>query len=237
MDLVDVMRTSGAAREFAPDPVPDDVLHRVLDVARFAPSGGNRQGWRVIVVRDPAVRRRLRDLARLGWREYVAHLEAGVVPFAPTEGGRWSGPAVDLQVARAIDRPAAFVDDLDAVPILLVITVELGALAVLDAGLDRQSIVGGGSIYPFVQNLLLAARNEGLGGVMTTFLCREEPAAKEVLGMPDGVALAAVVALGRPVRQVTRLRRREVEEFTRVDRYDGAPFRVSGPGGSAGSAP
>jgi nitroreductase len=104
--------------------------------------------------------------------------------------------------------------------------VELSQLAVVDNGLDRQSIVGGASVYPFCHNVLLAARDAGLGGVITTVLCRQEPAVKELLGIPDGHALAALVALGHPVREITRLRRAAVEEFTSVDRFDGEPFRV-----------
>jgi nitroreductase len=70
MDLIEALRTTGAAREFRDEPVPDEVLAKVLDNARFAPSGGNRQGWRVIVVRDPSARKRLRDLYLEGWYEY-----------------------------------------------------------------------------------------------------------------------------------------------------------------------
>lgn len=224
MELSDILRTNGAVRAFDDRPVEDAVLSGVLDDARFAPSGGNRQGWTVIVVRDPALRRRIRDLSVLGWREYVAHVRAGVVPFSPTDDGRWHGAPVDLAEARETPAPAPFVDGLDRVPVLLVVTVDLRALAVTDVDLDRQSIVGGGSIYPFVHNILLAARDRDLGGVLTTFLCRQEPVAREVLALPAHVGIAAVVALGYPVHRATRLSRRQVEEFTRVDRYDGAPF-------------
>src|SRR5690606_7393842 len=84
-------------REFTDEPVPDDVLARVLDTARFAPSGGNRQGWRVVVVEDPAVRRRLRDLYLDGWYPYLAMRAAGLTPWAPVtdrgpRSGPWSGP-------------------------------------------------------------------------------------------------------------------------------------------------
>jgi nitroreductase len=228
MELREAMRTNGAVREFRADPVPAAVLHAILDAARFAPSGGNRQGWTVIVVDDPAARAAIRDLSVLGWREYVAYVRAGLVPFAPGDDGRWHGPAVDLTHAREEAAPAPFVDTLDAAPALFVVTVDLRTLAITDIDLDRQSIVGGGSIYPFVQNILLAARDVDLGGVMTTFLCRQEPAARELLALPDHVGIAAVVALGYPAARATKLRRRPVEEFARVDRYDGAPFTPSG---------
>ncbi|MGO9874216.1 MAG: nitroreductase family protein [Acidimicrobiia bacterium] len=218
------MRTTPATRDFIDAPVPDELLYSLLDAARFAPSGGNRQGWHVVVLKDPAVRARIRDLYVIAWREYMAHVARGLVPFAPLDAGRWTGPAVDLDEARATPAPMEFSDHLDRVPVLLVLVVELAALAVMDNGLDRQSIVGGASVYPFAHNILLAARDAGLGGVMTTVLCREEAAVREVLGLADGYAVAALVALGHPVKHVTRLRRESVEKFTTIDRVDGQPF-------------
>jgi nitroreductase len=147
-----------------------------------------------------------------------------MVPFAPLDEGRWSGPAIDLEEARATEAPMPFSDHLDEVPVLLAVVVELSQLAVIDNGLDRQSIVGGASVYPFCHNVLLAARDAGLGGVITTALCRQEPAVKELLGIPDGWALASLVALGHPARTITKLRRQPVEEFTTVDRFEGRPF-------------
>ncbi|MDQ3761034.1 MAG: nitroreductase family protein [Actinomycetota bacterium] len=225
MELYEVMRTTSATRAFTSEAVPDAVLHRILDHARFAPSGGNRQGWHVVVLRDPEIRRRIRELYSLSWREYMAHVDAGLVPFAPRECGRWTGPAVDLDAARELPRPNDFADTLDTVPVLLLLIAHLGSLACVDNGLDRQSIVGGGSIYPFAQNILLAARNEGLGGVLTSVLVRQEPAVRELIGIPDDHAVAGLIALGHPVRAVRKLRRRPVEQFTTVNRFDGSGFK------------
>jgi nitroreductase len=224
VELYEVMRTTPATRAFTGDAVPDVVLYRILDHARFAPSGGNRQGWHVVVLRDPEIRRRIRELYQLGWREYMAHVEAGLVPFAPRECGRWTSPAVDLGAAREVPRANDFADILDTVPVLLVLIAHLGSLACVDNGLERQSIVGGGSIYPFGHNILLAARNEGLGGVLTSVLVRQEPAVRELIGIPEDHAIAGLIALGRPVRTVRKLRRRPVEQFTTVDRFDGPGF-------------
>src|SRR5688500_20101972 len=105
MELRDAMRTTPATRELTDEPVSDEVLRDILEVARFAPSGGNRQGWHVIVLKDPDVRRRIRDLYVLGWREYVAHMRDGLVAFAPGDDGHWAGPAVDLDEARATPAP------------------------------------------------------------------------------------------------------------------------------------
>jgi nitroreductase len=224
VELYEAMRTTPATRAFLEEPVPDEVVHRILDNARFAPSGGNRQGWRVIVLKDPETRRRIRDLYVLGWREYMAHVREKLVPFAPREHGRWPGPAVDLEVARATPAPNDFGDHLDTVPVLMVLAADLHVLATVDNGLDRQSIVGGGSIYPFGHNVLLGARNEGLGGVLTSVLARQEPAVREVLGLPEQYAVAGLIALGRPEKTITKLKRNPVEDFAVLDRFDGTPF-------------
>jgi nitroreductase len=218
MELSDVMRTTAAVREFTDDPIPPEVLHRVLDDARFAPSGGNQQGWHVTVVRDPAIRREIGRLSSVSWNRYLSEQKAGYRAFSVVD------PAPP-DVPRDPDLPGhAVLDRIEAVPEVLVVTVDLRTLAVLDRDLDRPSVVGGASIYPFVHNILLAARNQGLAGVMTTSLVSEEPEAAALLHLPRDHAIVAVIALGTPVHQPTRLRRRAVEEFTTVDRIDGPPL-------------
>jgi nitroreductase len=224
VELYDAMRTTPATRAFTDEPVDDAVLRRMLEHARFAPNGGNRQGWRVVVLRGSAVRLRIRELYQLGWREYAEHVRQGLVPFAPKDDGRWLGPAIDLAAARQTPAPNEFGDNLEHVPALLLIVAELGVLACVDNGLDRQSIIGGGSIYPFCHNLLLAARNEGLGGVLTSVLARQEDEVRELLGIPNGYGVAGLLALGHPVKVITKLRRAPVEEFTVVDHFDGPAF-------------
>jgi nitroreductase len=219
MDLTEVMRTTAACRDFTPEPVDDETVRRILDVARFAPSGGNRQPWRIVVIAEPALRAAIAHLYTLSWREYWAYVERGRVPFAPDEDGNWDGSDVDLVAARERPAPDRFGDQLATVPVMLVLLVHLGSLAVTDNGLARQSIVGGASIYPFGHNVLLAARNEGLGGVMTTVLCRQEEAVQELLDVPRRFAVAGLIVLGHPVRQIVKLRRNPVESFMFVDRF------------------
>jgi nitroreductase len=224
VELYEAMRTTPATRAFTDEPVDDATLFRMLDNARFAPGGGNRQAWRVIVLKDPAIRLRIRELYQLGWREYTEHVRRGLVPFAPIDHGSWTGPAIDLEEARGIPADLEFSDHLERHPVVLVILAELPALACLDNGLGRQSIIGGGSIYPFCHNVLLAARNEGLGGVLTSVLARQEPAVRELLEFSDEYGIAGLMALGRPQKVITKLRRAPVEEFTTVDRFDGPAF-------------
>ncbi len=224
MDLIETLRTTGAVREFTPDPVDDDVLERILDSARFAPSGGNRQGWHVIVFRDPDMRRRLRDLYLPGWYEYLAMRSRGLVPWAPVTDEAAEAEALAQAPAIAADaakKPGGFAEHLDEVPVLLVVLADLRALAAVDRGFTRYTFAGGASVYPFVWNVLLAARAEGLSGVMTTMPIRREEEVKELIGAPEHLSLAAVVALGHPVRQPTRLTRGSVASFTTVDRFDG----------------
>src|SRR3546814_14814786 len=105
MELSEVMRTTGSIRELTDEPVAPEVLHAVLDSARFAPSGGNRQGWHVVVARSPEVRRRLSEHYAMAWREYAAHAQAGLVPFAPGPDGPRHGPQLDPPPAQRAAHP------------------------------------------------------------------------------------------------------------------------------------
>ncbi len=227
MDLSEALRATAAIRDFRPEPVPDPIVHRVLDTARFAPSGGNRQGWRVIVVNDPTTRAHLRDLYLAGWYEYLAQIEAGLVPWAPITDEPAEARAIANAPAvaeRAAHDPGGFAEHLDTVPVMLVVLADLRALAAVDKGADRYTFAGAASIYPFAWSLLLAARDEGLGGVITTMPIRREHDVRSLLGVPDELALAAVIALGYPSHQPRRLTRQPVDEFATVDRFDGPPF-------------
>jgi nitroreductase len=110
---------------------------------------------------------------------------------------------------------------------LLVVTVDLAYVAAMDQNLDRIRVVSGASVYPLVWNILLAARNDGYGGTITTMAIPEEEQLRDLLGIPAGHAVAALVPMGKPVKQLTKLRRRPVEEFTTRDRFDGEPFSVT----------
>ena len=223
MELSDVMRTMGAVREFTDEPVEDRMIFEILDNARFAPSGGNRQGWRAILVQDPQLRLGLRDLYLPGWDEYLAMGRAGLVPWAPLTDREAEAKALRDAPASAAKR-GAFAERLHEVPVLIVLLADLRALAAVDRDLDRYTLVGGASIYPFAWNILLAARERGLGGVMTTMLTRQEAQVRALLAVPEEYAVAAALALGHPARRPTKLRRASVEEFTTVDRFDGAGF-------------
>ncbi|OBK14742.1 nitroreductase family protein [Mycobacterium asiaticum] len=219
MDLYDVMRSTFAAREFTDAPLPDDVLYRILDNARFAPSGGNRQGAHVTVVRDLDTRRRIAELSAPASRRYFAQQAAGESPWNPLHAS-----AVPQDVIDRTDFPQQFLTPLVKGSVVLVISVDLGVVAALDQDLDRVGLASGGSVYPLVWNILLAARNEGFGGTITTMAIPQEPRLQKLLGIPQTHAVAAVVPLGKPVRQLTKLRRQPVADFVTRERFDGATF-------------
>ena len=125
------------------------------------------------------LRRQLADLSAANWARYLAESAAGYRAFNPID----PAPA-DIPIPDGLaEHP--MLAAIETVPEVLVITVDLRVLAVLDRDLDRFSVIGGASIYPFVHNILLAARNQGLGGVLTTFLAASEPEAAPLLGLPE----------------------------------------------------
>lgn len=216
MELYDVMRTTFACREFEPDPVPDEILQRIVEHARFAPSGGNRQGWRIINITDVALKERLADLSLPAATRYLLQMEAGESPLNTIH----PSAVTDEQVAQA-PSPDWLVAHIRNAPTLLVITVDLALVASMDKDLQRIGLVGGGSIYPLAWNLLLAARNEGYGGTMTTWGVACEPDIQALLGIPGHWAVAAIMPLGKPVKQLTRLKRKPVDEILFTNSWTG----------------
>jgi nitroreductase len=212
VELYEAMRCAPTTRRFGSAPVPPKTLHRVFENARFAPSGGNRQSWRVIVVRDAATRRALRDLYLPHWRTYMESTGGAQIIARPED--------FDPGVVRRVRQADAFAENLHEVPTHLVVCSNLADLATVDAGLDRPSIVGGASVYPFVQNVLLGLRAEGLGAALTTLLAPAEPEVKRLLAIPDGVAIAAYVLVGeRADPWPKQLARKPVDQFAFAERY------------------
>jgi nitroreductase len=219
VELYEVMRTTSAVRQFTNDPLPDEILYTILDNARFAPSGGNRQGTRIVIIRDRGTRQALVDLTIPGAKKYVAQRRAGENPWNTINPSRVS----DDQIA-ATEVPESFTAPLLESAVVLVVCVDLRMVAALDKELDRVGIVGGASVYPLVWNILLAARNEGFGGTITTMAVAEEPRMRQLLGIPDTYAVACVVPLGKPAHQPRKLSRLEVAELTRLEHWRGGPL-------------
>ena len=177
MELYDVMRTTFAAREFIDEPVPDSVVQRILENARFAPSGGNRQGWHVLVIREEQTREAMLPMIMPTFQRYLAQVQAGEAPWNTIDQTQLS----DAEIA-AFEPPEGFIRQVLAAPVLLLIVVDLSVVASFDSQLERIGVISGASIYPFVWNVLLSARNEGYGGTLTTFIAGREDDAKKLLG-------------------------------------------------------
>ncbi len=132
MDLTEALRTTGAVREYTDAPVDDATVHRLLETARFAPNGGNRQAWRVVVVKDPAIRQAMRDIYLPGWYEYLAQVSAGLTPWAVVTDRELEATAVagagEIAAAAAAG-PGGFAEHLDDVPVMLVLLADLTRLA------------------------------------------------------------------------------------------------------------
>lgn len=219
MDLYDVMKTAFSAREYTDEPVTDDLIYKLLDNARFAPSGGNRQGWRVVIVRNADSKKKIADLAIPGAKQYAAQRNAGENPWNTVVPSSVSKETVENTP------PSQHLEmTYTGAPVVLLVCVDLRVVAAMDRYLDRVGLVSGASVYTFVWNILLAARNEGYGGRITTIPITAEPDLKEYFKIPDNYALSAVIPLGRPVKQLTRLSRKPVSEFTTLETFDGKRF-------------
>jgi nitroreductase len=211
VSLYEAMSTTRAVRRLRPDPIPDDVLRRVLQAATYAPSGGNRQAWRVIVVREAALKRELAERHRKFWSAYSA---------AGRKASAELPEASRARTLRALDAGDYLAEHMHELPAILVVCFDPRGLMITDAKLGRPSIVGGASVYPAVQNLLLACRAEGLGCVLTTLLCAAEAEIRPLLALPEPWATAAFVPIGYPVgRGHGALSRRPVEQMVFADRF------------------
>lgn len=187
--LYEAMSTTRAVRRLRPDPVPEPVLRRVIAAATWAPTGGNTQPWRIVAVRDAQTRRRLQELYVGPWQDYSAQHRAGL-EGAPAE--------VVAKQERMLDAADHLARHLHEAPVILVFCFDPRRMAITDAGLDRPSVVGGGSVYPAVQNVLLACRAEGLGCTLTTLLCTCEAEVKALLSIPEPWGTCAFVPIGWP---------------------------------------
>ena len=218
-DFYQAASTLRAVRRLRPDPIPDATLRRVLKATTWAPSGGNRQPWRVIAVRDPAIKQRFAELYRPRWSTY-------------TEPYRSRFDTLPASFQGAVTAGDYLGEHLHETPVVAVFCFDPDGLAITDANLDRPSVVGGGSLYPAVQNLLLACRAEGLGCVLTTLLCAEEQTVRELLDIPEPWATYAHVPIGWPVGGGHGpIARRSVESVAFADQFGQPLFEAESQSG------
>jgi nitroreductase len=211
IELYEAMRTLRAVRRLRPDPIPDAVLLRVLEAATFAPTGGNAQPWRVVVVKDAAKKQRLGELYAERWFVYSKHHQK-LIADAPAD--------VKAKTQKMLAAGDYLAEHFGETPAVVIFCFNPQNMAITDVKLERPSVVGGGSIYPAVQNLLLACRAEGLGCVLTTLLCQAETEVRQLLGIPDPWYTAAAVPIGYPVlRGHGPVSRRPVRKMAFVDTW------------------
>ena len=189
--LYGAMSTLRAVRRLRPDPIADDVLQRILQAAAWAPSGGNVQPWRIVVVRDEAKRRAVGDLYRPQWARYGENARQGLAAL--------EGEALEKRT-RMLDACDHLGEHMGEAPLILVFCFNPTHMAITDADLARPSVVGGGSVYPALQNAMLACVEEGVGCTLTTLLCFAEDEMKALLDIPDDWYTCAVMPIGYPVR-------------------------------------
>jgi nitroreductase len=200
-DVREVMRTARAVRRFTDEPVDDDLLRRCLEAATWAPSGGNQQPWRFVVLRSAENRAALAE----GARRALESIQAVY---------RMERPAPADRSPRARNARAVFElhDNAGKVPAAVLFTVRPQPVA--------PPLMQGASIYPAMQNFVLAARAEGLGAVITGWHDAAERALRRIVGIPDDWALAALVAVGWPRGAHGPVRRRPVDDVVALDRWD-----------------
>ena len=223
VDLFEVIHTARAQRRLRPDPVPEALITRVLDAAIRAPSAGNEQNWHFVVMRDPELRRQVGTLYRKASDIAAAVYKARSRPAHLTEA-QWQG---------MLTAGAHLWDHMGDAPVLIVPCLHQRSLPARDAldpawrghydaeraYLDR---IRGSSIYPAVQNIILACRALGLGTVITTNHLRIEAEFKTLLGIPDDVDTFALMPVGWPEGRFGPLSRRPLAEVVHADRWSGA---------------
>lgn len=205
LDVLEAIATTRAMRRLKPDPIPDDVLREILEAAVRAPSGSNRQTWSFIVIRDAGVKRRVQELYHIGAHEYFAQFDSQLVDLTPEE----------LEQKERVRKSAAHLaDHIHEAPVLIMCCI---------SGVETFGL--GSSIFPAVQNLMLAARAFGIGSTLTTFHRAREPEFRELLNIPDDVHLAALIPLGYPTGRWGRAKRKPLEEVVFSDRYGDPLYR------------
>ncbi len=199
-DLFEVMRTTRSMRRLKPDPVPQELIARVLEAGTMAANGGNMQNWRFLVIRDPAIKAAAGAYYRRAWHEVVGprYRSGGPAPGTTPE-----------RFARMLDAAEYLADHFHEAPVWIV-PCAAGATPTRTTG---------SSIYPAVQNMLLAARALGLGATLTTLYLNFEKEAEAAMGLPEGVHSYAILPIGYPMGKFGPVRRTALADVIYDDRW------------------
>jgi nitroreductase len=199
-DLFEIMRTTRSMRRLKPDPVPTETIQKVLEAGTMAANGGNMQNWRFLVIRDQGIKNAVAALYRRGWHE--------VVGPRYRSGGPAPGTTPD-RFARMLDAAEYLADHFHEAPVWIVPC----------AGGPTPTRTTGSSIYPAVQNMLLAARALGLGATLTTLYLIHEKEAEAAMGLPEDVHSYAILPIGYPIGKFGPVRRTALADVVYDDRW------------------
>jgi nitroreductase len=197
LDIFEAMNTQRAMRRLKPDPVPEELIWRLLDAAVKAPSGGNRQPWNFIVIRDAETRAKLAEYYLDGWN----------TTYGPMRQAAQTSPAI----ARTFNSADYLANHLAEVPVLIMATLDPSRVAPVTPP--------GANVFPAVQNLLLAARALGLGATLTTVYRTHEAEVKQLLGIPENVETMALVPIGYPEGKFGPVTRAPAEVVTYWEKW------------------
>ncbi len=201
MDVFEAMYTSRALRRFKPDPVPEDVIFQLIDAGIRAPTGHNSQDWRFVVVTDASSKQKMQEWSERAWRlAFPAYQDAGSIDALPR--------TQRLSIAGV--RDLAF--SLGSVPLIVIV-----------CGLRGKHSSPGGSHFPAIQNMLLAARALGLGGSIFNLPLVGGNEVYELLEIPESNEIYACVPIGYPVDRPGPLARKPVKKVTYLERF-GEPW-------------
>jgi len=205
-DVFEIIHTTRAMRRLKPDPVPDDLIRKILEAGVCAANGGNYQRWRFMVVTDPAVKKSVQTWYKKAFDEVVGPRYANSPP----------PPSVSKEkYARQHHAVEYLTEHFHEAPVWIV--------ACLDEGKNTPTRWSGASIYPAVQNMLLAARALGLGSTLTTRHLLYAKEAEAALGLPEGVHSYAILPIGWPMGNVGPVRRTRLEDVVFTERW-GQPY-------------
>jgi len=203
-DLFEIMRTTRSMRRLKPDPVPNELIRKILEAGLCAPSGGNMQRWRFLVIRDAGIKQTVGAYYKRAWDEQVAPRYRAGEPAPGMDRDRF------LRMLDAAEYLAAHIHE---APVWIVPCLQ-GAAPTRTAG---------SSIYPAVQNILLAARALGLGATLTTLYLNFEEEAEAALGLPPDWHSYAILPIGYPIGRFGPVRRIALADVVFEDRW-GQPY-------------
>ena len=220
-ELFEIMHSTRSMRRLKKDPISDQTIYKILDSGIRAPSGGNTQHWRFLVVQDPEVKRQVQEIYQKGWEEARAIYDGKPGPKHMEQ----------KQFSKLLDSATYLAENLAEAPVLLFACLKDRPMPQGTGGrslAERLSRLSGSSIFPAVQNILLACRAMGLGATLTTVCSLHEEELRPVLNLPENISTYALIPIGYPMGKFGPVRRIPVEEITCLNQWGNRLARPTG---------